>query len=143
MPSLVPIRDRMRVGAALGILLPGDGRLFGLTAHSLLVSQDAGQTWAVAGLSKGALSVVRLDDLWFAGGPSGVFKSQDLTTWTDALLASSDSVAGGHEHRGPAGTDLHGHLSITRPVWILVVAGRIAHDPDLPGGSLPAGPMSA
>lgn len=85
MPSpSVPIRDRVRGSVQLsGILLPGDGRLFGLTAHSLLVSQDAGQTWAVAGLSKGALSVVRLDDLWFAGGPSGVFKSQDLTTWTE------------------------------------------------------------
>ena len=85
MPSpSIQIRDRVRGSVQLsGIFLPGDGRLFGLTDQSLLVSQDAGQTWAVAGLSKGAVSVLRLDNLWFAGGPSGVFKSQDLTTWTE------------------------------------------------------------
>jgi ligand-binding sensor domain-containing protein len=80
----VPIDDRVRGSVQLsGIVVPGDGRVFGLTAQSLLVSHDAAQTWAVSGLSKGAQSVVRLGDTWFAGGSSGVFKSQNLTTWVE------------------------------------------------------------
>ena len=106
-PALGADPRSVRVGAALRILLPGDGRLFGLTAHSLLVSQDAGQTWAVAGLSKGALSVVRLDDLWFAGGPSGVFKSQDLTTWTECSAGITTSARFGRWRPRAQGTCWH------------------------------------
>jgi len=57
--------------------------LRGATLREFLASRDAGVTWSAAGLSKGVNAFVRVRDTWFAGTWEGVFRSEDLATWTE------------------------------------------------------------
>jgi photosystem II stability/assembly factor-like uncharacterized protein len=57
--------------------------LRGATAREFLASRDNGVTWSAAGLSKGVNVLVRMGDSWFAGTWDGVFRSGDLTRWTE------------------------------------------------------------
>jgi Two component regulator propeller len=71
------------------MILSGN-RLLGMTDRELFASDDGGVTWSTSGLSHGITGVARVGGSWFVSTYAGVFRSTDLSNWTECSNGLQD-----------------------------------------------------